>query len=395
MKSLIQEVFRDHFRSFAQDQKQPLHVWKAACAIEKCRTAALGGHVQKCPEGHVEHVWYNSCKHRSCPLCAFIQITRWIQKQVNRLINCDYFHIVFTIPQELNDLWEHNRLVFVNLLFLASWHSLRELLADPKYLGALPGVIASFHSWAQTLWIHPHVHFLVTGGGVSPDGHWAKVKDSFLLPGRVLTTKFRGKFLAFLRKTLDDGKLLLPANLSRQQCINVFNKLGRSRWHVRIMPAYKHGRGVIRYLGAYVRGGPVSDRRLSRNGRDSLLLRYKDETRTRIQFMSLSIREFLARFFRHIPVTGAHHVRTYGLFASSKRELLNHARVQLGQLPVHDEEKTSWQDICAQASPQHPELCPVCGKQLICVELLPPQWPSVVNDAGIQKGPAPPCQHVA
>jgi hypothetical protein len=371
MKSVIQEVFRDHFPGYARSRKLPLHVWKAACSIRKCRTAALGGHIQKCPDGHVERVWYNSCKHRSCPLCAFIEITRWIKKQVARLIKCDYFHVVFTMPQELNGLWEHNRALFTNLFFLAAWHSLKELLANPEHLGALPGAIASFHSWAQTLWLHPHIHFLVTGGGLTKAGDWIKSRQRFLLPGRVLVAKFRGKFLAFLRKALDAQKLQLPADLSRQQCINLFNKLGRAKWHVRIMPPYKHGRGVIQYLGRYVRGGPVSDRRLSRKGPASLLLRYKDETRTKIQFMTLSVTEFISRFIRHIPVTGVHHVRAYGLFAPASRKQLDHARAQLGQLPVHDEETSDWQEICTHAGDQHPELCPVCGKRLIREELPP------------------------
>lgn len=382
VQSIIQKVFQEHFHGYAQGRKLPLHVWKAASAMKACRTAALGGHVQRCPEGHVERVWYNSCKHRSCPLCAFIQITRWVEKQFNRLINCDYFHVVFTVPSELNDLWEHNRALFTNLLFKASWQCLKELLADPKHLGALPGAIASFHSWCQTLWIHPHAHFLVTGGGITPEKQWLNAKESFLLPSRVLRPKFRGKFLAFLRKALDAGELRLPEGVSRQQCLNLFQRLGREKWHVRIMPPYKHGRGVVQYLGRYVRGGPVSDRRLTRSGPGNLLLRYKNETRTGVQFMTLTVHEFISRFIRHIPLTGVHHVRAFGLFAPSARELLNHARSLRGQLPVHDADPPSWQTVCAKAGDQHPEICPVCGKPLISAPLSP-------------TGLSPPCRKIA
>ena len=355
---------------------------KAAEAITQCRTAELGGHIQRCPEGHVERVWYNSCKHRACPVCAFLEIKKWVHKQIGRLLDCDYYHTIFTIPWELNVLWAYNRRAFTNLQFAAAWESLKELLADGKYLGALPGALASFHSWTQTILVHPHAHLLVTGGGMTPDGRWVRSQDEFLLPSRVVSAKFRGKFLALLRQAVEKEKLTLPPGLSVQQCLNLFNKLGRSKWHVMIMPPYRHGRGVIQYLGRYVRGGPVSNRRVTADGDEAIRLRYKDPTRTQTLSMRLTIPEFLGRLLRHIPETGAHLNRAYGLFAPGKRAALDAARALLGQLPATDEEKLTWQVACAQAGPEHPELCPVCGRPLIRVELSP---------AGL----SPPCQVAA
>jgi len=369
VKSVIQEIFQKHFEGYRKTRKLPLRVLKAAAAIARCRTAALGGHVQRCPEGHVERVWYNSCKHRACPVCAFLEIKKWVRRQIGRLLNCDYYHTIFTIPWELNGLWAYNRKRFTNLLFAAAWETLKELLADPKYLGALPGVLASFHSWAQTLWVHPHLHLLVTGGGMTPGGRWVGLKDEFLLPSRVVSAKFRGKFLAFLRQAVEKQKLTLPPDLSTQQCLNLFNKLGRSKWHVMILPPYRHGRGVVQYLAWYVRGGPVSNPRVTADGEDAIQLRYKDPTRTQTLYMKLTIPEFLSRLIRHIPEPGAHLNRAYGLFAPGQRAALNAARALLGQLPVTDEETLIWQVACAQAGPEHPELCPVCGRQLIRVAL--------------------------
>jgi len=200
VKSVIQKIFQKHFEAYRTVHNLPLHVVKAMRAVSKCRTAELGGHVLKCPEGHVEQVWYNSCKHRFCPVCSFVEVAKWIHKQVNRLPDCDYYHTIFTLPWELNRLWEYNRQVFTNLLFKAAWETLKQLLADPKYLGAMPGGIGSFHSWTQTMWVHPHVHFLVTGGGMTSAGKWVNTKNDFLLPARVVSAKFRGKFLAFLKK---------------------------------------------------------------------------------------------------------------------------------------------------------------------------------------------------
>ena len=336
-----------------------------------CRSAPKGMW-SGCGVSHVVATpltWYNSCKHRACPICAFLEIKKWVRKQVGRLLDCDYYHTIFTIPWELNALWAYNRRVFTNLLFAAAWESLKELLGDEKYLGALPGVLASFHSWTQTIWVHPHLHLLVTGGGMTADGRWVKTKDGFLLPSRVLSAKFRGKFLAFLRQAIEKGKLTLPPDLSPEQGRKLLNKLGRKKWQVMIMPPYRHGRGVIQYLGRYVRGGPVSNRRVTADGDNAIQLRYKDETRTHTLFMKLTIPEFLGRLIRHIPETGVHLNRGYGLFAPGKRAALNTARAWLGQLPVTEEENLTWQVACAQVGPEHPEVCPVCGRPLICIPL--------------------------
>jgi len=382
MQSVIQEIVQKHFEAYRKTRKLPLRVLKAAAAIARCRTAELGGHVQRCPEGHVERVWYNSCKNRACPVCAFLEIKKWVAKQIGRLLNCDYYHTIFTLPHELNVLWAYNRKTFTNLLFAAAWETLKELLADPKYLGALPGVLASFHSWAQTLWVHPHVHLLVTGGGMTADRRWVRSPDDFLLPSRVVSAKFRGKFLAFLRQAVEKQKLTLPPDLSPQQCLNLFNKLGRSKWHVMIMPPYRHGRGVVQYLGWYVRGGPVSNRRVTADGEDAIQLRYKDPTRKHTLYMKLTIPEFLSRLIRHIPEPGVHLNRAFGLFAPGQRAALDAARALLGQLPVTDEEQLTWKVACAQAGPEHPELCPVCGRPLIRVTLS-------------LTGLSPPCQEAA
>ena len=165
MLSVVQDIFRQHFTAYAAGHAQPLHVHKAAGAIKTCRTAQRGYHLQGCPDGHVVRRINNSCKHRSCALCAFTTVERWLRRQMAHLIRCDYYHVIFTIPHQLIILWEFNRRVFTNLLFSASWHYLRELLADERHLGALPGAIGSLHTWNQRLGKHLHTHFLVTAGG--------------------------------------------------------------------------------------------------------------------------------------------------------------------------------------------------------------------------------------
>ena len=207
----LQTIFQDAFPAYEQTHPLPAHVRRAARAIMQCRTAALGGHVQACPDGHMARIWYNSCRHRACPQCAYLQTERWLAFQQARLLACDHYHVIFTLPHELNPLWLANVPVMTTLLFQAVRDTLGTLLADPKYLGAQPGIIAALHTWSQTLVLHPHLHCLVTGGGLTPAGQWVAVRHGFLLPARVVMAVFRGKMVAAIRQTLARGALALPA----------------------------------------------------------------------------------------------------------------------------------------------------------------------------------------
>ena len=151
---VLQQLLDAHYAAFERTHPLPEHVREAVHCLRSCRTAALGGHVQACPEGHVERVWYNSCRHRFCPQCAQLQIAQWLERQRARLLACDHYHVIFTLPRELNPLWLANGRELASLLFHAAWDTLRELLGDPKYLGAMPGMIAAVHTWGQTLLRH-------------------------------------------------------------------------------------------------------------------------------------------------------------------------------------------------------------------------------------------------
>src|SRR5438874_12574982 len=206
----LQTIFQDAFPAYEQTNLLPSHVRKAARAIMQCRTAALGGHIQACPDGHVTRVWYNSCRHRSCPQCTSLQTERWLTLQQARLLACDHYHVIFTLPHDLNALWLANMPVMSALLFQAGRDTLVDLLADPQYLGAQPGIIAALHTWSQTLGLHPHLHCVVTGGGRTPDGHWKAVRNGFLLPVRVVMAVFRGTMLGALRRAWARDELVLP-----------------------------------------------------------------------------------------------------------------------------------------------------------------------------------------
>jgi Transposase zinc-binding domain/Putative transposase len=253
---VLQQLLDAHYPAFEQTHPLPAPVRAAVQSLRSCRTAALGGHVQACPEGHIERVWYNSCRHRCCPQCTQLQIAQWLERQRARLLAGDHYHVIFTLPSELHALWLANVRELANLLFHAAWDTLSELLGDPKYLGATPGMIAAWPTWGQTLGLHPHWHYLVTGGGWDGDT-WTAVRNGYLLPVRVVMPVFRGKLLAAVHAALEGGQLSLPPGVTRAQPRMLLNRLGRTKWHVQIMTRYGQGQGVATYLARYLRGGPL------------------------------------------------------------------------------------------------------------------------------------------
>jgi hypothetical protein len=376
----LQDIFGIGYPEYERTHALPAHVRKAARAIMQCRTAALGGHVQACPDGHVSRIWYNSCRHRSCPQCAYLQSERWLVTQRARLLACDHYHVIFTIPHDLNALWFGNVPVMTSLWFPAVRDTLVALLGDPQHLGAQPGIIAALHTWGQTLVLHPHIHCLVTGGGRTPDGHWVAVRNGFLLPSRVVMAVFRGKLLAALRTALHRGSLQLPATLRPQQFLNLLNRLGhkqKTRWNVHIMARYPHGVGVATYLARYLRGGPITNARLLACDGRTVTFRYIEHHARPAgeqgpqQRMTLPIGDFLQRVLQHVPPPHTQVVRYWGLYHPMKAEALAVCRAQVGQPPVAVPTRLDWQTVCAQRGEAHPERCPTCGQFLVCTVVIP------------------------
>jgi Transposase zinc-binding domain/Putative transposase len=201
----LQTIFQDAFPAYEQTHALPTHVRRAARAILQCRTAILGGHVQACPDGHMARVWYNSCRHRACPQCAYRQTERWLAFQQARLLACAHSHVIFTRPHALNPLWLAHVPVMTTLLLQAVRDTLGTLLAAPQSLGAQPGLLAALHPWSQPLVLHPHLHCLGTGGGLTATGSWVAVRNGFVLPARVVLAVFRGTLVAASRQPFARG----------------------------------------------------------------------------------------------------------------------------------------------------------------------------------------------
>lgn len=375
----LQNIFEIGYADYERDHPLPAHVRKAARAIIECRTAALGGHIQACPDGHMSRIWYNSCRHRSCPQCAFIQTERWLATQRQRLLACDHYHVIFTIPHDLNGLWLSNVARMTTLLFQAVHDTLLRLLADPKYLGAQPGILAALHTWGQTLVLHPHIHCLVTGGGITPDGEWKAVRNGFLLPVRVAMAVFRGKFIATLRTAWERGEIELPEGLRPQAFLNLLNRLGhakKTRWNVHIQERYTHGAGVATYLARYMRGGPIKNPRLVACNGETVTFGYVDNHSRGVdksagqQQMTLPMADCLQRVLQHVPLPGTQVVRSWGLYSPRQAAALSECRGQLGQPPGVLAVRVDWQSVCAQRGSAHPERCPSCGQLLVCTGMI-------------------------
>jgi len=308
--------------------------------------------VQRCPNGHVQRVWYNSCRHRACPQCNGLAREQWLERTRSRLIDCAHWHVVFTIPHELNVLWMLNTPAMMSMLFEAARDTLLELLGDPRHLGAQPGIMLALHTWGRSLNLHPHLHALVSDGGLR-DGEWIQPRRGHFLPARVLMQLFRGKLLAALGNSLRCGALRRPDDLSPERLASLLNRLGRKvKWNVRVCARYEHGRGVSVYLARYVKGGPYHNTQIVRASQAQVCFRYtpygEAGTAKRSATLTLPPARFLARVLVHAPEPRRHTVRCYGLYAHACAEQLDRARALHQQEPVEPLQPIDWQDYLAR-----------------------------------------------
>jgi hypothetical protein len=287
MEKSLQYVFRSGFDNYKNTHGISIEQYEAASAIMRCQSDELGHEEWVChDDGYVERT-YHSCRHRSCPRCNNGLTHDWLEKIQERLLACDHFHVVFTLPHELNEVWQHNRAWCSDRLFKAAVETLRQLLGDECYLGAQVGIIAALHTWGRTLSFHPHVHLLVTGGGLGPDGQWLSAKRDFLLPVGVIKAKIRGKWLAWLNAAYGAGEIQLPEHWQERDWKKALSTIAKKNWNVRIQGAYRHGKGVTTYLSRYVRGGPIKDSRLLEVEGDNVAFCYRDHHDGKAKVMTL------------------------------------------------------------------------------------------------------------
>ena len=324
----------------------------------------MGAHTRRCECGHITQVRYNSCRHRSCPFCSGGRRSQWLEQFSKSMLPCEHVHVIFTVPEELNVLWQYNRRLFGDLLMRAARESLLGLLADPKYLGAQPGILSALHTWGRNLSIHPHAHCLVTAGGLNPDGEFIHQKRKTLLPARVLMSVFRGAFCRLLRRAVQCGELELPTGTRPSQVQSLLNRLGRKPWNVRVQERYRHGFSVAGYLARYITGGPVSKKRIHSVSDSHVAFRYRDFRSGKQRIMKLTPFEFLRRWLEHVPPRGMRLIRRSGLYANCHADL----RARISREASLDLPSTNNNEIAIQQ-----ERCPECKSIVQTVELFRPR----------------------
>ena len=364
----VQSFLQQHFMSYQQSHSVPLYQIKAAEQLMKCRTAALGGHAIYCEDGHLNGIWYNSCKHRSCPQCCALKSAQWQQKAESLLLKCQHHHWVFTLPHDLHPIWCFNRALCQRLFFTSVRETLQKLTVDERYLAATPGYILALHTWARNQVFHPHIHCVISHGGLDNAGVWHTPKRSLFLPAKILMHIFRGKYLSGLRKALDADKLVVPTNESAQQEINLCNKLGRRDWVVYCAKPYEHGHGVAKYLARYIRGGAIKNSQLLNDTNNIILFRYQSHQSKKTEYLKLHYEQFMQRLLSHFAIPRKQQYQMLGLYYCRCKNKLNEARAYLGQRDVVSFTAVNWQEFMALN--HHTQFCKKCGKPLTILRKL-------------------------
>lgn len=276
--------------------------------------------------------------------------------------------VVFTLPSELAKVWRMNKQPIADALFNSSKDSLLTLLADPQFLGAQPGLLAALHTWSQTLSAHPHVHYIVTFGGLAPDGTWKTPTRECLLPRQVLMCMFRGKFLDKVRKLVCSDKLVLPEGWTKAKCLSLLNQLGRAPWNVKLLERYAHAKGVTLYLARYLRGGPIGNSRIVSYSGGEVTFRYldrKNPANPQTKELTLPVDKFLERWSQHIPPAKMHTVRAYGLYANGNGKRLEQARSQIVQPVLLPSACTLGESEKREDDIKEQKRCPICNGSII------------------------------
>jgi hypothetical protein len=322
----IQDIFQKHGPVYRQNIKLPLNQLKAMGSIEACRTSALGGHIDECEEcGHTK-IYYNSCRNRHCPTCQNLAKEKWIEARNEDLLGTSYFHIVFTIPEEINGVALRNSKEVYSILFKAASETLLELARDEKYLGAEIGFSTILHTWGQNLMHHPHIHCIVPAGGLSFDKiRWINSRKKFFIPVKVLSRKFRGKFLAYLQKAYYDKKLKFVGQIKDLGESHIFqcfiSNLRQKEWIVYCKPPFKSAEYVLQYLGRYTHKVAISNNRIVFNGNGYVTYKWRDyKDNNKEKYMTVSAEEFIRRFLLHVLPDKFVKIRHYGILANRNRK---------------------------------------------------------------------------
>ena len=377
----VADIFRAYGRQYRQEHNLPKRHLRAMQAIEICRTADLGGHRYQCDTCGSFVISYNSCRNRHCPKCQSLDKERWLEARKKEELPTHYFHVVFTIPEDLRPVCLRNQAVSYTILFQAVSETLKKLSRDRKHLGAEIGFIGVLHTWSQTLIDHPHIHCIVTGGGLSFDHKkWVSSRPDFFIPVKVLSQVFRGKFLDYLKQAYESGRLRFDGQISplkeKSKFQELLNGLYRQDWHVYCKPPFKRPENVMEYLGRYTHRVAISNDRIIKIEDSQVTIRYRDYADgDKVKEMSLAAFEFIRRFLLHVLPDQFFKIRYYGILSARNRKTKLAKCKELLGVPVTEtaEDRLGWQELLEKITGIDPTLCPHCKKgRLFLSEVLDP-----------------------
>ena len=319
-KNTVQDIFINYGDEYIKKHKLSKQEWKVFNAIRNCGTKNLGFHICKCNECGEEYFGYNSCRNRHCPMCQSYKREKWINNESCYLLDCPYFHIITTIPHELNEIALYNKKIFYNILFKATSESILTLASDPKWLGAKVGITSILHTWGQTMEYHPHIHSIVTGGGLQ-NNKWINSKDKYLFKIEVFSSLFKGKFLSMLKKE----NLKFPKHLEYLKDYKNFNNFLRplynKDWVTYIEPPKGKPENVIEYVGRYSFRVAISNDRIKNIENGLVTFEYKDyKDNSKIKEMTITTEEFIRRFLMHVLPNRFTKIKHYGLLSNRNKK---------------------------------------------------------------------------
>lgn len=365
------DVFRRHGPSYFEQNQLESEQYKVAHAIMNCRTEMLGGHVLQCDQCHKLHIAYNSCRNRHCPKCQTLRSYQWLQRRREELLPVQYFHVVFTLPHELNRLSMYNKKALYQLLFTATWETIRTLGEDPKRLGGQMGMLAILHTWGQNLSLHNHLHCIIPAGALIDKKSWKHSKKGFLFPVKVMSKLFRRIFITALKTMNEAGELCIPEG----EDINaLLDNLMEKDWVVYCKKPFAGPEKVLDYLGRYTHKIAIANHRILSCDEQGVTFKWRDYAdNNQEKIMTLSPHEFIRRFLLHVVPKGFMRIRSFGFLASAcKAKNVAIIRQILDYQPKTEDEEVNTKNLMLKLTGIDIDVCPYCQKgQLYLIEIIP------------------------
>lgn len=359
----IQEILNKGLEKYIEKNKVIGYKQKVIKAIKDCKTEKMGGHKYICDECGYEEIAYNSCRNRHCPNCQITKKLKWIEARKEEVLNVKYYHVVFTIPSEIYNIAYQNQEKMYKILFKASSETVQELAKDKKYLGGEVGFFSILHTWGQNLMYHPHVHIVVTGGGLTETNEWKEKEEDFFIPVRVMSKVFRGKFLYYMKKE----KLEFYNKMKELENPGIYNELIQSLyqkdWVVYCKEPFKNAESVIQYLGRYTHRVAISNERIIEIEGEEVKFKWRDyKDNNKMKEMKISIEEFIRRFMMHILPPNFMKIRYYGILGNrNKKKKLLKCKI-LTRTKIYIKKKLPTLELLKQTLGKDFNLCPHCKK---------------------------------